>query len=343
MNTQDTRRLSPEAQEVLRRRVVEAVRGGMSQGEAVRVFGVSRTSVWTWMGRWRKGGSRALANGKRGRPPGKRLVGWQAGAVVRVVRERTPEQLKFRCMLWTREAVQEYIRRRFKVKLSVWTVGRYLRSWGLSPQKPVRRAFEQDPVAVARWLQEEYPAIRRRAKRERAQIYWGDQMGLRSDHQAGRSWGWKGKTPVVPGTGKRFGCSLISAVTNRGKLRFRVFRKRFTAQLFLDFLRRLVRDAGRLVFLIVDRHPVHRAGEVDRWLDKHTQEIRLFFLPAYSPELNPDEFLNNDVKKNGLGVCRPATPEELESTVRSYLYSTQKCPDIVRNYFQAETVQYAAS
>jgi len=341
MKIQDARSFSAEEQERLRKRVVLAVRGGMSQGEAARVFRVSRMSVCTWVGRWREGGEKALASAKRGRPPGKRLKGWQAAAVVNTVVDHTPEQLQFPFMLWTREAVQKYIREQFKVQLSVWTVGRYLRSWGLSVQKPAGRALEQDPVAVARWLEEEYPAIRRQAKRERAQIYWGDEMGLRSDHQSGRTWGLRGRTPTVPGTGRRFGCSLISAVTNRGTLRFMVFRQRFTAKVFLDFLRRLVRDAGRLVFLIVDRHPVHRAREVERWLGKHAEEIRLFFLPAYSPDLNPDEFLNNDVKQNAHGRQRPATVEEMEGNVRVYMFSTQKHPDVVCNYFQAKTVRYA--
>src|SRR3989441_202816 len=158
------------------------------------------------------------------------------------------------------QAVQQLLARRFGVHVSVWTVGRYLRAWGLTPQKPVRRAYEQNPAAVRRWLKKEYPAIRAQAKREKAEIHWGDEMGLRSDHQAGRSYGRRGQTPVVPGTGQRFRCNLISAITNRGRLAFMVFHQRFTAPVFLNFLRRLLRLIPGKVFLILDRHPVHKSG-----------------------------------------------------------------------------------
>ncbi|EQD74376.1 ISXoo2 transposase, partial [mine drainage metagenome] len=166
------------------------------------------------------------------------------------------------------------------------------------PQKPVRRAFERDPQAVAHWLQVEYPAIRARAKRARAEIYWGDEMGVRSDPAAGRSFSPRGETPVIPGTGQRFGCNQISALTNRGRLLFMVFKRRFTTRVFLEFLKRLERQARRPVYLIVDGHPVHHARAVQTWLKQPGRQIHLFFLPGYSPELNPDERLNHDVKSH---------------------------------------------
>jgi transposase len=204
----------------------------------------------------------------------------------------------------------------------VWTVGRYLRRWGFTPQKPLRRAYERDPVAVRRWLTKQYPAIRALARRERATVFWGDETGMRSDHQAGRSWGRRGRTPVIPGTGKRFRCNMISAITNRGRLAFMVFPGSFNAAVFLRFLRRLVRHARRKVFLIVDEHPVHVAEEVERWVKRHRRHIRLFFLPGYSPELNPDELLNQDVKTNAVGRKRPRHKGELMANVRRYLWST---------------------
>src|SRR5262249_32665243 len=194
--------------------------------------------------------------------------------------------------LWTREAVQPLIAQRTGLHLSIWTVGRYLKHWGFTPQKPVRRAYERNPEAVRRWLQEEYPAIRNCAKRENAEIYWGDEMGLRSDHQAGRSYSPRGKTPVIPGTGKRFGCNVVSTITNRGRLAFMVFKVRFTARVMVEFLGRLLRHAKRKVFLILDGHPVHRSRTVKEWLKENQARIRLFLLPGYSPELNPDELLN---------------------------------------------------
>jgi len=234
------------------------------------------------------------------------------------------------------------IERRCGLRLSVWTVGRLLRRWGFTPQKPLRRAYERDPAAVKRWLEETYPTIRRRAKAEGAEIHWGDEMGLRSDHQAGTTYSPRGKTPVVPGTGRRFGCNMISTVTNRGRLAFMVFRERFTADVFLRFLRRLVRHGPRKVYLIVDGHPVHRSGKVAAWLGRHADRIQMFRLPGYSPDLNPDELLNNDVKSSALGRRRPSGRDEMISGVRGYLRSTQRRPEIVRNYFRHPDVAYAA-
>jgi len=225
---------------------------------------------------------------------------------------------------------------------SVWTVGRYLAQWGFTPQKPARRAFERDPERVRRWLDEAYPAIRSRAKREGAEIYWGDEMGVRSDHVAGRSYGRRGQTPIILGTGQRFGCNMISAITNRGRLNFMVFRERFKDRVFLKFLTRMVRQVPRKVFLIVDGHPVHRAARVTRWVSAHTERIELFRLPSYSPDLNPDEMLNQDVKSNAVGRRRAGSPPELLSAVRGFLRGRQRQPDVVSRYFHKDSVRYAA-
>lgn len=341
MKTQDARFLSPHAQEDLRRRVVAAVRGGMYQAEAARTFRVSRQSVNNWMKKYRFGGLRRLRAGRRGRPSVDRLAPHQAATAVRLISDRCPDQLKLPFVLWTREAVGELLARRFGVQVSVWTVGRYLHRWGFTPQKPLRRAYERDPELVRKWLQEKYPAIRARAKRDGAEIHWGDEMGLRSDHQAGRSWGRRGQTPVIPGTGRRFGCNMISTITNRGRLYFMVFKERFTARVFLRFLKRLRRQVGRKVILIVDEHPVHKAGETTRWLKKQEKNLQMYFLPPYSPELNPDELLNQDVKTNAVGRRRAIDQADLMANVRGYLRSTQKMPHVVRSYFQEEHVRYA--
>lgn len=253
-----------------------------------------------------------------------------------------PDQLELPFALWTREAVRDLIANRFGMRLSIWTVGRYLKRWGFTPQKPMRRAYERDSEAVRCWLKKKYPAIRTCARRERATIYWGDEMGMRSDHQAGTSYGRRGKTPVIPGTGKRFRCNMISAITNRGKLAFMVFDKTFKQEVFLAFLRRLVRHANRKVFLIIDSHPVHMGARVKRWVRRHRKKIRLFFLPGYSPDLNPDEFLNQDVKTNAVGRKRPRNKAEMVGNVRSYLWSTQRQPKKVRAYFHDSQVRYAA-
>ncbi len=343
MKRQDIRFLSPAVQDALRERVIQAVRGGKSQTEAARIFGVSRQSVNKWYRWWVEKGKRGLRSRPRGRPSSIQLLPWQAAVVVRLITDRCPDQLKLPFALWTREAVRDLIGQRFGIRLSVWTVGRYLKRWGFTPQKPLRRAYERDPQAVRRWLSKEYPAIRKRAKREGATIFWGDEMGMRSDHQAGTSYGRRGRTPVIPGTGRRFRCNLISAITNRGKLAFMVFGQKFRGSVFLKFLKRLVRhNRGRKVFLIVDEHPVHVSREVEAWVERHGEQICLFFLPGYSPELNPDELLNQDVKTNAVGRKRPHDRAEMLSNVRRYLWSTQRRPQKVRAYFQHPKVQYAA-
>lgn len=342
--TKDARSLSSQAQEELRKRAVAAVRSGMTQIETARVFGVTRQAVGIWMRKRRQGGEKALSAGIKGRPrTGGRLTGWQAATICRLVRDRHPEQLKLPFVLWTAGAVQQLIRRKFQIEYSDRTVQRYLKAWGFTPQKPRRRAWEQDDAAVQRWLREEYPAIRAAAKREKARIYWGDEMGVRSDHQAGRSYAPKGQTPVVPGTGKRFGCNTVSAITNRGDLAFMVFKGRMDVRVFLRFLRRLVKQAGRRVFLILDRHPVHRSRAVQRWLAEHAEVIRVFYLPSYSPELNPDEMLNHDVKANASGRRRPHDQTQLMDNVRRYLQNRKSNPELVKRYFHEKSVRYAAA
>jgi len=343
MKKQDIRFLSPIAQDALRERVIQAVRDGMSQAEAARVFGVSRQSVNKWYGWWRKKGMRGLSSRPRGRPSSIQLLPWQAAVVVRLITDRCPDQLKLPFFLWTREAVRDLIEQRFGIRLSVWTVGRYLQRWGFTPQKPLRRAYERDAQAVQNWLTKEYPDIKKQAKREGATVFWGDEMGMRSDHQAGTSYGRKGETPVISGTGQRFRCSMISAITNRGKLAFMVFGQKFKASVFIGFMKRLVRhNRGRKVFFIVDEHPVHVSSKVKKWVKGRKDQIRLFFLPGYSPDLNPDELLNQDVKTNAVGRRRPHNRVEMLRNVRSYLWSTQRRPQKVRAYFQHPKVKYAA-
>ena len=343
MKKQDIRVLGSAAQEDIRIRAVKAVLGGMTQVEAASVFGVKRQVVGRWIKRYKEGGLRGLKAKRRGRPRGYgKLKAWQAAQIAKTVVHRQPDQLRLGFYLWTREAVGELIFNRFGVRFSLMHVGRYLKRWGFTPQKPLRRAFEQDPEAVRRWLEDEYPAIRRAAIRDGAEIHWGDETGVRSDHQAGRSYGLKGKTPVIDGTGRRFSCSVISTITNRGTLRFMVFEKKFNAGVYIKFLRRLIKDVEKPVYLIVDRSSVHKSGEVKKWLDSRRNLIRMFFLPSYSPELNPDEMLNNDMKSNSVGRRRARNLDDMMKDVRGYLKGTQKRPDIVRSYFQKDTVRYAA-
>jgi transposase len=314
MPNEDARSLPGAAQAALRKRAVQAVLGGRSQAEIARVFGVHPNAVNRWVKRYREGGWAGLAERRRGRRPGEQaaLTGGQQQEVIALIRETTPDQLGLPGFLWTRDAVAELITQRAGVWLARTTAGRYLRGWGFSPQKPQHRALEQDPVAVARWLSEEFPTIRAQAKQEGGVVLWLDELGVRADAAAGRSWAPVGQTPVVKRTGKRFRVNMLSAISNAGMLRFRLVVGSFSGPVFIDFLRRLLRDcAGRRVHLIVDGHPVHRAKLVSGWVERHAAQIELHFLPGYSPELNPVELLNHDVKANAAGRRRARSAGEL--------------------------------
>jgi transposase len=275
--------LAPAAQEELRRRAVALVGEGRSRTEVAGILDVSRQSVSEWVRAQRLGGDRALQAGRRGRRPGEKtaLAPWQQAQIAKAISEKNPDQLRLPGFLWTRALVCELIDRRFHIRVSEKTAGRYLRAWGFSPQKPARRALEQNPELVDRWLDQRYPEIETRAYREKALILWLDEMGLRSDHTAGRSWSPVGQTPVIEGTGQRFGANVISAISNKGHLQFRVFKEKFAAAVLIDFLHRLIRQArGQKVILILDGHPVHRSKNVRRWVAAHADQIELQFLPG---------------------------------------------------------------
>ena len=341
---QDARKLDSVGKQDLRRRVVRAVlHEDLSKAAAARVFSVSRTSVHAWLNLYHRDGLDGLTPKRIGRPRGGgQLQGWQAACIVNMIRDNCPDQLKLPFALWTREAVRDLIHMKFGIRYSLGMVGQLLRRWGFTPQKPVTRAYERDDAKIRAWVKHKYPALRRRAKRENAEIYWEDEAGLRSDHLVGRSYAPRGETPVIASTGKRFGCNIISAVNNLGKMRFRVFHGSFTQTVLIDFLTRLIRDAKRKVIVIADGHPAHKGRRVKQWLLEHKSECELVILPGYAPELNPDELLNQDLKSNVFSAHRPRTRDELMTQTRSYLRGTQKRPDIVRAYFQEAHVNYAA-
>jgi transposase len=339
----DARKLDAATQAHLRRLVVLAVRDGMTQGDAAHKYQVSLRAVNQWVARSKAGGLRALQPQRRGRPRGQgRLNAKQAGRIRRIVIGKMPNQLRLPFYLWTRVAVVQLIAQTYGVQLSLTSVGRYLKAWGLSAQKPVRRAYERNDEAIARWLAEDYPAIARQAKRAKATIYWGDEMGVRSDHVTGTSYAPVGQTPVIRATGQRFGCNMISAITNKGALAFMVFTGKFVAAGFVAFLRRLLKQATGPVYLIVDGHPVHKSRLAKEFVARQGKRLRLILLPGYCPELNPDELLNQDVKTNAVGKSRPRHKAELLDIMRRHLHQRQKQPEMIRNLFREKHVRYAA-
>jgi len=343
MEIPDARSLPPEAQEALRERVVHAiVTEGMSITEAARTCGVHRGTASRWVNAYRRHGGGALAARTRGRKPTPLLTPAQEGRLLGALVNQTPDQVGLHDTLWTRDAVADGAARELGVERSRWVWGRWLKAHNFTPQRPARRAYEQDPEAVGRWLQEEYPRIEAEAKAEGAEIHWLDEAGVRSDCTSGRGYAPRGQTPVQPLPGQRFGVNYLATVTNLGVLRFMVFTGRFTAAVLLVFLARLLASRPGKVYVILDGHPSHRAKKVAAWVAARAERIRLIFLPPYSPELNPAEYLNNDVKANAQRGGRARNKGELAGKVRGYLRATQHVIWVVKGYFKAEHVSYAA-
>jgi transposase len=337
----DARRLSHTMLTELRRRGVASVQHGQSPEIVAAALGISRATMYGWLARYRHGGWGALDARKRGGRKPKldaKAIQW----VYKTVTDKNPLQLKFTFALWTAKMIGQLIFQRFGVRMSKSAVCRLLAQLGLTPQRPVWRAYQQRSEEVERWLQEDYPRIRRLARRNKATIFFGDEAGVRSDHHAGTTWAIKGKTPVVSSTGARFGLSLISAVSAQGEFRFMTIKGRVGATRFIEFIKRLLHNVPRMVFLIVDGHPAHKAKSVRRFAESVKDRFRLFFLPPYSPELNPDERVWNDLKNNALGRQSITAPKQLHRAVISHLRFVQKSPDRVRSYFHSETTKYAA-
>jgi transposase len=338
------KRLSPSSQEDLRRRAVAAVESGRTQVEVAETFGVGLRSLSRWVNTFRGKGNRGLAAKKRGRRPGeqKALDARQQARVRRAVLGRYPDQLQLVGLVWTRGLVGELVKGWFGLELSRVTIGGYLRSWGFSPQKPVQVAYEKNPEAVRSWLEQRYPAIAARAKRENAVVLWLDQTGLRSDATVAATWAPVGQTPVVPNTGRRFTVNAMAAISNKGELYFTVFEGGFNVRVMIEFLDRLTRHLDRKIHLVVDGHPSHRAKLLTAWLADRAGKIEMHFLPPYSPELNPVELLNGDLKHHVTATQSPRDQQELAAGARTHLRRRQNQPDRVKAFFGKEEVRYAA-
>ncbi len=335
----DGRKLSHQAREEIRILAVQRVEAGESPEDVVRALGFHRSCIYDWLARYRQGGLEGLRFQKiPGRKP--KLSGPQLKKLFDWITSKSPQQLKFEFALWTRDMVREVIRREFGVRLSAVSVGRLLRKLGLSPQKPLRRAYQQDPEAVKRWKNEELPLIQAQARSAGASIFFADEASVRSDYHSGTTWAPVGQTPIVRSTGARFSINLISAVSARGEMRFMTVDGRMTGPKFIGFLRRLLVGAQQPIFLVVDRHPVHRSARVRRFVDSTNGRLRLFFLPSYSPELNPDEQVWNHMKHHGVGRMSPAGPNQLKRAVLRRLRSLQRLPHKIRGFFRHPEVGY---
>lgn len=325
---------------------VRMLKSGTNADEVAEVFEVSRAIVYRWQQKYDEGGEDSLEEKKApGRPAS--LSTEQRAKIFALIEESNPRQMGLDFgELWTRKNIQELIRREFDVELSLVQIGRVLRDIGLSPQKPLYRSYKQNPELVDKWKKEIYPGIRKRAAAEDATILFGDEASVRTDHHAGTTWAPVGHTPVVRDSGDRKAVKMISAISPKGLLRFQVREGSMNAASFIDFLKSLLKSVdAKKIFLIVDGSSIHKAKKVKEFLGKDDIKDRLeiFILPGYSPELNPDEWVWNNVKNARLGRAASRDKNDLKSKAIGALRRLQKTPDLVRSFFLDPDLAYIAA
>lgn len=335
----DGRQLHRKALDAIRTLALQRIADGESVTAVMQSYGLCRTTVYKWQRKLADRGGDVLLSAKpTGRPP--RLTPKQKAQVFRWLNGKDPRQYGFDFGLWTRLLVATLVRERFGVTLGVTAVGRLLAELGITPQKPLRRAYERDPAAVARWERETYPKLRRRAKQRGAVIFFLDEAGVRSDAPLGRTWAPRGQTPIVPTSGQRQAVNAISAVNPLGAFWYKVFTGRLNATTFRTFLHAFLRGRRQPVFLVVDGHPAHRAHLIAEFVQKQRGRLELHFLPGYAPDLNPDEFVWNHLRQQGVTKRPLHRDESLRLRVEGDLAAIKANPHLVRSFFAAPSVAY---
>jgi len=344
MEKLDLRTASIETKESIRQRAIRLLEQGKSQKEVASHLSVNKNSVYTWNKNYKKYGYKGLKEKPQGHKKGigRLLSSEQEKQVQNLIIDKMPDQLKLPFALWTRRAIVELIKREFGVTIAIRTMGTYLERWGFTPQKPKKRAYEQNDKLIKKWLEEEYPQIKAQAKQENAEIHWGDETGIKNQCQYGRSYAPKGKTPTITQMGKRLSLNMISTITNQGKVRFMTYKGTMNSDMLIKFLIRLTKDKNKKIYLILDNLKVHHSKLVKQWEEKNIAKIALFFLPSYSPEINPDEYLNCDLKYGLSQKAMPKNDEQLKKNVQSHMKLLQRKPDRVIKYFKHESIKYAA-
>jgi transposase len=342
MRKNDARALDHATLEAMRERAVRCVQEGENPEVVARALGINRSTMYGWLAQYRRGGWGALkAKPLFGRPP--KLSGKKLQWIYDTITQKSPLQLKFPFALWTREMVATVIKDKFNITLSRVSVGRLLAQLGITCQRPLHRALERDEALVQQWLKKEFPKIKTLAQRENAEIYFGDAAHMRSDHHSGRTWGKKGETPIVASTGARYRMSLISAVTSRGHMRFMIKEKGgVNADVFIEFLKRLMVGAQTKIFLIVDRGPAHIAKKTKAFVASLGGTLQLFYLPPYSPDRNPDELVWKHLKADTVGRTSITSLADFKDKVKSSMISLQRNPQKIRSFFQKPSLKYAA-
>lgn len=344
MKKRDLRSINDIERNIIRRDSIKMIKRGDKKKDIADFYGIHVNTVRDWWKLYKKKGKQSLSYKKRGaKSENKKLLNSKQEFLIQnMITDTMPDQLKLAFALWTTKAIKELIDRELGIVIGRRAIGNYLKKWGFSPQKPKKKAYEQSSKKVQKWLEEEYPAIQKRAKNEGAIINWGDETGVRNSNQHGRSYAPIGKTPTKRHMSKRFSINMISTVTNQGLVQFMIYKENMNADVFIKFLTQLIKYQDNKVFLIIDNLKVHHSKIVKKWVEEHSNEIELFYLPSYSPERNPDEYLNCDLKYGLSEKPAPKTIEKLEENLKNHMNMLKNNSQRVAKYFNHPSIKYAA-
>ena len=342
----DARKLTPREIIEKRKIVVKLREKGMSNNEVAQIVGISPQTTSLYYSNYKKYGKDSFKVKYAGRPKGagKRLSAMEEKRIIRLLIDKTPKQLKFKFALWTREAVKQLIKHELKKELPISTVGHYLKQWQFTSKKPIKRAYERKDEKTQKWLNEEYPKIKKQAKEENADIWWADETSCVSLPTNLKGYAPKGSKikPILEHPAKKFRINMISAITNTGKSMFALYDESINVDRFIDFMQKVIDSNDKKVYLIVDNLRVHHAKRVSAWIEEHNQQIAIFYLPPYSPEFNPDEYLNQDYKRNANKHYIPTNQKELRDNTLNHMIALQNNPQKIANFFKHPSVNYAA-
>ena len=336
--------LSPDEQYQVRKSIIRLSKQGKNNTEIAEILDVSLRHVQSTKKMYKDGGIDGIKSKKRGRKKGEKraLTPEQEKEIRAIIVDKYPEQMKLPGCMWTRNNIRDLIKRKYKIDMPLSTLGYYLQRWGFSVQRPRKQAYKQDAEKVDNWLNTEFPGIAERARTENAEIFFGDEVGVQNTANYAKGYAPIGETPVVKVESKKMKANMLSAISNSGKLRFVIYKDNMNSDKLIDFMRRLIYDSKKKVFLILDNLRVHHSKKVRTWLEKHKDRIEVFYLPPYAPEYNPDELLNSDLKREIGNRAMPRSEKELEHNIRSHMKSLQIDPEKVQSFFRADLTIYAA-
>ena len=342
MKTINLKTISQETRKTIKQQVIRLHKKGKSESDIADSVNISYQAVSRIVRAYKKEGMNCVKEKIRGRKSGEKrsLSKQQERGIQRIIIDKNPDQLKLAFCLWTRAAIQQLIRNKYGINIPLRSISNYLDRWGMTCQRPKKRGYSQDDVKLKTFMEETYPGIAAKAKKEKAEIYWGDETGINNQEYYVRGFAPKGQTPVVPSFSKVEKINMISAINNKGTCRFMCYEENMTQQRFIEFMTRLVKDSEKKVLFIVDNLRVHHGKLVQKWLDKHKAEIEVFYTSPYSPEINPDEYLNHNLKQSVHSGALPHTKEDLIHKTHCFMRKLQKSPEMVQRLFDHPNLNY---